>query len=116
MLDYGRCGFFGDRANIGKRLRLDVADARLCSGNLLREVGFDTVAIGLGLRLGGFACGIGNRMALGSGACQFLLVGGDGRVGFALQTRCLVEILRDAVMARLENRAYAGMMTFDIRR
>ena len=61
-------------------------------------------------RLGGrriVAGGRSDRIALGTGGCEILLVGGNRGVGFRLQAGRFVEVLCDAVMARLEDAADA---------
>ena len=46
LLDDGGCRFLGDRADVGKRLGLDIGDAGFRRGNLVVQAGFDRGAVG----------------------------------------------------------------------
>ena len=84
-----------------------LGDARLGLGKLVVELGLDLLALGLGLGLGGVAGLLADRVGLGARLGKFLLVGGDRGVGLRLQAGGLVEILRDALAADLEDAADA---------
>lgn len=72
-------------------------------GKLRVQPGLDLLAQGFGVRLGGVARRLADRVGFRLCLGKLLLIGSDGRVGIALGTGSLVEVLRDTVAARLEN-------------
>ena len=79
---------------------------------LLVEAGLDLLALGFGLGLGGVARLLADRVGLGLGLGQFLLVGGNGGVGLFLHAGGLVEILGDAVARTSRMPPMRGSTTF----
>ena len=85
----------------------DLGDPRFGLGKLALELGLDLLALGLGLGLGGVVRGLADGIGLGARFGKLLLVGGDRGVGLRLHARGLVEILRDALAAHLQDAADA---------